>query len=722
MKLFLLLSCSFIFNITLFSQESQESQKIENQTKQDEPLRIFITGSLSTQGMERIGKPINVISTEEIELKNESTIADTINKQPGISSTNFSPGASRPVIRGHSKERVRILQNGLESGDVSSLSDDHAISSDPLTTTRIDVIRGASTLMYGGQAIGGVVNIIDDSIAEEEIGEDLTGKLKFNIGDSATNKFSGSAVLKGQINDLNWHLSGFKRSTDDIKIPSYSESAIFRELEESNENAADDHHSLEDAGAKGVLENSDTDSYGIKAGVSKVWKDGFVGFSLKKFDSNYGIPSGTHIHQEAGEEHYEDDGDEHHQEDEEDHHEDEDEHHQEDEDIRIDLKQTRFESRGAFHLHQGFLDSVRYGLAYSDYEHTELEGQEIGTIYKRESFEGRLLFTHHHQKTLEGGFGFQLNTDHQDIIGNEAFIPSSKTITPAIFFVEDFLLKDNLIWQLGSRYENSYINPDVGSSKSFDLFSASTGLVLTDKKKKYSSALNLSYSERGPNATELFADGAHLASQIYESGDSDLKKESAVGLELVLKKLKGKTTGTFTSFIQEYNDYINLAPNDFELDNFQVFNYENVNSRFWGLEAELKHQLYNNNGHKLNLNLGFDLVRAKDTENDKDLPRITPVRTKLGVDYSYNLFSAFVETSFVESQNRTSDFELPTKGYQQLDAGFNYKLKEVNNSSINFFVKATNLTNEEVRVHNSFLKDQVPSRGRSLFTGFKIDF
>lgn len=646
MKTFLnlLILCLF-YDIVCFAEEESNF----------EPVRILVTGSLSPEGMERIGKPISVVNEDEIQKTQGSSIGEALSSQPGISSTSFGPGASRPIIRGQGKERVRVIENGLENGDVSAASDDHAVTNDPLTTERIDILRGASTLMFGSQAIGGVVNIIDDSISEENIGKPLSGKVNISAGDSASDELSGAAILKGQADTINWYLSGFNRSTDDIKVPGLKSSR---------------------------LENSDTNSSAVKVGVSQVSDEGFIGVALRHNEADYGIP----VSEEG--------------------------------DVRIDLKQSRIESRGAVHLHKDFFDSVRFGMSFSNYKHKELEGKETGTIYERKAFESRVLLTHYHHDSLEGGLGLQLNYDELATTGEEAFIPSNQNFKPAIFLIEDFALSNNLIWQLGGRYEYSDVAPDDLSDKNFNLYSTSTGLVWHDDQKNYSAGLNLSYSERGANATELFAYGAHLASQTFEIGNSDLNKESSLGAELTLRKLTGSSRGSLTAFIQDYSDYINLSPSGFEEENLPVFSYENINARFWGFEAEAEQNLLSTGKHLLFLSAGFDMVRAENTDNNENLPRITPVRTRLELNYSYDIFSGFIETIFVEKQNKIAEFESQTGGYTMLNAGMNINLSD----SLDLFIKGTNLSNEEARVHTSFLKDQVPLRGRAFFAGLRANF
>ena len=272
------------------------------------------------------------------------------------------------------------------------------------------------------------------------------------------------------------------------------------------------------------------------------------------------------------------------------------------------------------------------------------------------------------------------------------------------------------------RYENSNVDPVTAAGENFNIISASTGLIWHDNAKDYSTALNVSYSERAPNSAELFADGVHLASGIFEIGDDNLDKEGSLGAELILRKLTGPTRASLTAFVQDYNDYINLAARGLEEEGLPVFAYENIDARFWGFEAEAEQDLIRSGEHLLTLDLGFDLVRARDVNNDQNLPRITPVRTKLGLDYSYDIFSAYVDAVFVEEQDRISEFELPTDSYTLLNAGLNVNVFQDEDRSIDFFVRGTNLTDDEARVHTSFLKDQAPLRGRAFFTGLSVDF
>lgn len=692
-RLLTLLALVLILAVPSLAEENDDeagnlSIADHNEERNDEAgnLSILINGSLSPEGMERVGKPISVVDKKELRQSGATSIGDALATLPGVSSSSFGPGSSRPVIRGQSKERVRVIENGLENGDVSGVSDDHAVTSDSLTAERVDILRGPSTLLFGSQAIGGVVNIIDGSISEEPVGKDLTGSLNLNLGDSANDELSGAAVLEGQAGSINWHASVFAKDTGDIEIPGFAESSAVREAGEDE--------------GRGTLENSDSESVGGKLGLSHAWDSGFFGVAVKRNESEYGIPGGH------GGEEGEQEGEEE----------------EEEGPVRIDLEQTRIEARGAVHLHNEFLDSVRYGFVYSDYEHKELEGPEVGTLFERDAFEGRVLFGHHHDDVFEGGVGLQVNFDELTAVGDEAFIPSSETLSPAVFFIEDFSLSEELVFQIGGRYEYTSVNPDTSSSEDFNSFSASTGLIHTTENREYSAAVNLSLSQRAPNTTELFADGAHIAAQTFEIGDASLDEETSLGAEIILSKLRGPFRGSLTAFVQEFDDYINLSPLGLEEDGFPVFIYSPTDARFWGFEAEAEYDIFASEGQILTAVAGFDLVRAKDTDADRSLPRITPVRTKLGLDYTLGSLDASVESLFVESQDRVAEFELPTNSYVQLNAGVSYDIPVSEEVGLEVFLRGTNLMNDEARVHTSFLKDQAPLRGRAFFVGGTATF
>ena len=241
----------------------------------NEPTEIHITGALTPLGLERIGKPVSIITHKEMQERSEPTIGELLSSEPGVSSSYFGPGASRPIIRGQSKQRVRVIENGLENGDLSSLSDDHAVSVDPLSTERVDILRGPSTLLYGSSAIGGVVNMIDKSINDEYIGKPLTGEIDLRKGNPADDEETGAISLNGQAGTFNWHFSSYYRETEDIEIPGFAESKQLRDMVSMEESAHEHDGDNKDAEQKGKLENSDTSSKGLKIGTTYLFDKGY---------------------------------------------------------------------------------------------------------------------------------------------------------------------------------------------------------------------------------------------------------------------------------------------------------------------------------------------------------------------------------------------------------------------------------------------------------------
>jgi iron complex outermembrane receptor protein len=692
----ILLSIIFINQNIILAEESKN------------PTKLHIIGGMTPIGLDRLGKPISIVTHQELLEKSEPTIGELLSSQPGVAGTYFAPGASRPIIRGQSKERVRILENNMTSGDVSRISDDHAISLDPLAIQRVDVLRGPSTLLYGSSAIGGVVNLVDQSIAEELVGKDLTGEIDLRKGNSADDEASGAMNLNGSVSSINWHLSSFYRETDNIEIPGFAESDSLHELHESEETEEGHDSEVEEERISKTLPNSSTLSKGFKIGASKVWGNSFSGLALRVFNTNYGVPAG-HAHEE---EHDLEHADELEELDQHDH-----------SGVRIDLEQIRLESRSKIELNSDFFKDLKLGLAYSDYEHQELEGSEIGTQFKNHAFESRIELTHQHNDGFEGGIGTQVNWDKLEATGAEAFVPTSESFAPALFAVEDYKISDSLVVQLGGRYEYSNVNPVNLDNQDFNLYNASTGLVWSfPSESQYSLGLNLAYSERSPNATELFANGVHVATNTFEIGSNDLSKEKSLGAELVFRKSLGRLTGSASLFVQNYFDYINLAPSGEQIEEVPVFNYQLEEALFRGFEIETDYKLLEEAGRTLSFYSQLDYVRAENRATDQPLPRITPLRGKLGLRYSVSDLSAFFESVMVDNQDRVAEFELPTAGYYLLNTGASYLISKESNKVYELYLRGTNLTNQEARVHNSFLKDEVPLRGRAFSAGLMYRF
>lgn len=694
-------SISFLLIIALFWVSSGLAQvknspleKISDREHRN-LTEITITADPFNPSLLEHSRPVTVLEKKDIVKKAEPTIGETIGKELGVSSSYFGPGASRPVIRGNAGERVRVLQNGIGTLDISNTSEDHAVSSNPLSAEAIEILRGPETLLFGSSAIGGVVNVTDNSIPERNIEKAITGAIDYRQG-SADDELSGAAKLEGQVGGFNWHVDGFHQDTDDIEIPGKAESAALR-AQETEEGEAHEEDQVE-----GILASSDTRNKGITAGGSHVWERGFLGASINLYSSNYGVPG--HVHEEE--------------------HEHEELVAAEEEGVAIDLEQVRADLRGRVDEVGKFIKSVKYKLGGSSYQHKELESGAVGTRFENDAFEARTELTHAAIGEFEGVIGLQVQASDFSALGEEAFLPATETVSPALFVFEELPLNDFWKLQVGARQEFVSYDAEGFSSDEFYPNGFSTGVVWDPTgQNDYSLGLSAALSERAPAATELYADGAHIARQIFERGNTALDNEQSRGLDLTMKKNAGFVTGTLNLFVQDDDDYINLSATENRAENLRVFEYEGIEALFWGFEAETVFHLHEPLelwAHDLDFRLQVDSVRAENRSVDDELPRIPPLRTIVGLDYEYReMWGASIEGVFVEEQDRLADFELPTDSYQLLNTSLTYNFPVENAYHLALYVKGTNLTDEEARIHSSFLKDLAPLRGRSFLLGLQ---
>jgi iron complex outermembrane recepter protein len=731
-------------------QESAKTAKHLNQHRRSEeesskPTKIEIHGSGIQFGGEEIPTFVESVPRSKLQKSGASGLGDAVGDTVGVSSSSFGPGASRPIIRGQGGSRVRILENELSIGDISQTSDDHAVPYDPSSADLIEIIRGPGVLFYGGQAIGGVVNIVDGSIPQFHIGKAREGELEFTKGNQADDLISGRAMIQGEADNLNWHFSGFYSDTDNIAIPGFAESALYREREELERNTEQEEHEGEEHEGeehseeigeeeqRGRLRDSAVTTKGFRSGFSIIEDDRVVGVGLKYFKTRYGVPGHMHSHgeQEEGEHDHEgEEGEEHGEE-----HVGEENIFEPNESllaeegdvgggVAIDLEQVRLASKN--HIDNPFsgFRRIDFSGALANYKHTEFESGASGTVFDSNSLNLRSELLHDVFDGFSGGFGSEVFYENFSAIGEEAFIPTTDSLIFSLFATEKYNITPNTALSAGVRYDltNYDIQERADSSANFNALSFSTGAeqrFLED----YALSLNGTFSERAPNSTELYALGAHTATQSYEVGDPNLGKERSLGAELRLAKDRGRITAAVSTFVQYYSNYIGLFATGEEVEGLPEFVFRDEEARLWGNEIELGIGLLPTDfTHDLRLITQFDLVRGVVLgDDDQNLPRITPARSRVGLRHSWQNYESNLSAQFVEPQERVSDFELPTRGYVMLNADAKYGFS-FNDNRYELFSYATNLLNQEARVHTSFLKDLAPLRGRAFFAGLRLYF
>lgn len=656
---------------------------------------IIVTATPLSRTVEDLAQPTTVLFGDELVTKQSTSIGETLSQEPGLSSTYFGPVSSRPVIRGQFGERVRVLVNGLDSLDASALSEDHQVTVESLLANRIEIVRGPATLLYGSGAAGGLVNVVDTRFIESPLEDPFSGGIALGA-DSAVGNREVAARTHFGTGNIAFNADYFYRSTDNIEIPGYAESQALREQEEAEGEEGGEE-------AYGTVENTDSETSGGALGVSYVGDRGFIGVSVSGFDSEYGVP-GHHHHEEeeppppGGEE--------------------------EEEFVRIDLEQTRVDAKGEYDLDGGFLSAIRFRAAVNDYAHTEFEGAEVGTVYDIQGTDGRLEFRHAKWGGLEGAIGIQYKRSDFEAIGDEAFVPSSDTRRTSLFLFEELEINEAWVLQGSARYEDQSITgADLAESYDDGAFGASLGAVWRPIDEIRLSA-NLAVTERHPNSTELYADGPHVAAQRYERGsvtlgNGILDKEQSTNIDVTLHGDTGLLEWTITGFINSVDDYILLRPTDQEIDEFQVYDFDQANVEFTGIETEALIEIWDEENSHFHVRVFADFVNAEEDATGANLPRIPPQRVGFGLHGGWDQFAGTIDVTFADGQEDVAENELPTAGYTLLNASLSYTFAD---SGLYVFLRGTNLLDEDIRQHTSPLKDLVPLPGRSIHAGLRYEF
>ena len=681
---------SAISSQVLASTQPEKSFKIDEE--------VIITASPVHGDEDKVIQGITVLSGEGLREKAATSIGETLQNEPGISSATFGPSVGLPVIRGQTANRVKVMQNSVDTLDASKTSPDHASGTEPLLAERIEVLRGPSTLRFGNGAIGGVVNIIDNRIPTS-VPESTESAIELrhnsaNSGDNAVFKIDGGE------GNIAWHLDGLYRSTNNIKIDG---PAALEHDEEEHEEGEEEHGHEEDETTIGFIDNTDANTKNFTGGLSWAGEDSFVGFSISRLENNYGIPPGGHVHEEEHEE-----GEEEHEEGE--------EHEEEEEIIRIDLEQTRYDVKGGINNPWEGIEDLTFSLAYNDYRHVELEGEEDGTVFTNDAWEGRLELVHEQWGDWKGAFGLQAQMADFAAIGEEAFVAPADISNYGVFWLED-LQKDEWHIELGLRAERQEIDPINGAAVSHNTLTLSGAAQWLFADNQHLS-LSLTNAERAPSVEELFSDGEHLATSQFIIGNSSLEEETSLNYELGYHYHGDGVDLTAFAFYNDISDFIyerNLGMEDPE-SGLPMFEYMQEDATFTGVEAELDIAI----NEQLSLGFFGDYVRA-DLDAGGDLPRITPARFGTELAYQAGNWNTNLRWTEVQDQDRPGDNEEATEGYSRVDANFSYRIA-TDNGDYTLFVRGNNLLNETIRDATSFLREVAPQAGRGFTMGVRVTF
>ncbi len=646
---------------------------------------------------------VSVLEGDELARDIRGQIGDTLTRQPGVSATSFSPGASRPVLRGFSGERVRVLTDGIGSIDASNTSADHAVTIDPLTVERIEILRGPAVLLFGSQAIGGAVNLFDrriprkvptDHVHIDAIGGYATAANDRNIGSSIDVALSPQIVAHL---DGSWRKTGDARTGGFVYAPGIRGDLLHLAEHELEEGHADEAAELtEQAGKRGKIDNTQSETWTAGAGLSLINDGGQLGISIGYFDTNYGVPDRPNTaHDHGGEE--EEGGHEHGE-----------------GPVTIGMKQWRADLRGEVELGDGFFDKLRIRAGFADYKHTEFEGDEVGTVFTNQGIEGRVELAQNDRGGWRGASGVQYSHRDFDAIGAEAFVPRNLTDQFALFTLQEFTMGP-LGLEAAARYEKTNVRAQtLGFERDFDSFSGALGATydIFDGAKL---GVSVSRAVRAPSAEELLSNGPHIATQSFELGDPNLKRESNWGAEASFKIKSDSFNLSLTGYSNWFDNFIYSAATGAEEDELPVFQYFQRDARVYGFEAEASARLAQIGGFNIVGDVIADMTRAKikNAGLDRNVPRIPALRVLGGLEAQGERVDARVEVEWTDDQTRVAQFETPTDGFTLVNASLSWRpLPDTKNLTLS--LSANNIFDVEARRHASFTKDYVPLAGRDF--------
>ncbi|RZJ09053.1 MAG: TonB-dependent receptor [Rubrivivax sp.] len=641
--------------------------------------KVVVTGNpLKSQVL---AQPSDSLSGDQLVLARAANLGDTLQGLPGVAATNFGPNASRPSIRGLDGDRVRILSNSGASVDASNLSFDHGVAIDPLVIDKVEVLRGAAALLYGGNAVGGVVNTLDNRIPRSLL-KGVSGAAELRLG-GASNDRSGAVVLDGGSGQPHagwgWHVDLAGRDADDQRAPRF---------DSPSEGGGDSRTSVR---------NSAATSRGGAVGSSVFFQGGYAGVSVDDFRTDYGTTA------EA--------------------------------DVTIRMQRQRVATAGEWATASGPVRRISWQLSRNRYEHVEMEGDEVGTTFNSRGTDGRMDVEHAAIGPLKGLVGVQTESLDFSALGEEAFVPSTRTRSTGVFVLEQARL-GGIDWSAGARSERVTVDSEGGDrfgtaqSRRFRPLSLALSGVLP-LTEAWSFSANLNRTERAPAYYELFANGLHVASAAFERGDATLGLERSKGLDVGLKWEGDRSHVHLNVYETRFANYVALqatgetaqngGDGDDESDGeaVPVYAFQAVAARLRGVELEGRWHVH----PALALLSQLDAVRGDNRATAEPLPRLAPLRAMLGLEGKWGEWSARLDWRGAARQTRVAEFDTPTPGYGTVRLSVARQLRWGQADAL-WYLKLDNLGNKLAYNATAVptIRGLAPQAGRSAQTGLQLRF
>lgn len=647
---------------------------------------VIITADALQREQGSLIQASSVLQGDHLDQRRQGTLGLTLEKEPGISADTFGAGASRPVIRGQTAPRVKVLSDGSDILDASSVSPDHVVTVDPMLATRIEILRGPSALLYGSGAIGGVVNVIDDKIPTHIPENGLEGHVQLR-GATASKERAGAFALTTGEGNVALHVEGSRLRSDDYRVPGQD----FRKVA-----------------------NSNADNTTGSLGFSFIGDRGYLGLAYSYREDDYGLPGHSHEYESCHPHgstlhcgsHSHDAGHDH----------DHDHDHGESHSATAHLRSERVDLRGELRNPLPGFDKLRLRASNTTYRHDERDGGETATTFNNHGRDLRLELQHQPLGRWHGVVGLQTARYHFESSGLESFVPRTRTSSTGLFVLEEYR-RDDWRLELGARQEWQRITPTAQNlPRNSDHATSLSAAGIWDFTPGYAATLSFSRSQRLATSQEMYAKGVHLATNTYERGNADLGKETSNTVELGLRKHDGDIEFSVNAYHSRIKGYIYADTLD-QYEDFRLIQYTQRDASFTGLEAQATYH-YDRN---LSATLFGDYVRGKLCDPHSNLPRIPAARLGLRTDFSWQQWDSYLEYYRVFSQDKIATYENDTPGYNMVNAGLSYHGK-LSGQDYKLYLQGSNLLNRVAYNHVSFISRAAPIQGRSVMAGIRVDF
>jgi iron complex outermembrane receptor protein len=644
-----------------------------------------------------------VTSLDAVDIANNvsGTLGEVLENEPGIAKRSFGPGNARPIIRGFDGDRVLIMEDGVRTGDLSSQSGDHGITTDPAALDRVEVVKGPATLLYGSSAIGGVVNAITPHEAHRaNPHEGLIAAVTADTG-SANAQLGGNGSFQFSTDPWLFWAGGGGRRTGDYETP------------------------------EGKIENSATNLSNGRFGLGYAKSGTFFSAGYTVEEGTIGVPFAGELehggHGDGGE------GDDGHG-----------------EETLIDLDQRRRALRldgGTRNLTNSVIEGLRLTFNYLDWHHEEVEVQgsdrTVGTIFDNKTYVARADFDQQGSERLHGELGLWGLYRDYEVVGEEALSPPTTQTGLAGFVYEELHVGERVRLQLGARVEHNGYDPDPREevaeqeeqhstvdddhsdasleppevrSRAFTGLSGSAGVHFS-LPSGHAIVANLTHSHRAPALEELYNFGPHIGNLTFEIGNPDLDSEISNGIDVSFRHRSARALGEINFFYYGIGDFIFADLTDQVIDGLFVARFLQGDARFTGFDAEIEFRLLDH----LWLDLGLGYVNAKLSHTDEYLPRIPPFQGRLRLGIPYGGWMVQPELVVAADQEKVFRSETSTPGYAVMNLLASYTLVAGHYAHVFSFV-GYNLTNELYYNHSSFLKELMPEMGRGAKFSYALRF